>query len=176
MISREKKETVIADFRAQLEASQAVLIAENRGLTAAEMAQFRRDVRNGGGHVQVVKNTLAKIAMSDGVYQPLAEHLSGPLIFGASPDPAGLAKVFADTAKGNDKLNIRGGALAEGVLLDAAGVGKLASIPPREQLLAMLMSAMQAPTASFLRTLQAVPAGVVRALAAVRDKKQSEDK
>lgn len=170
MISREKKESVVKDFRERLSAAQAVVIAENRGLSAEDFAEFRRGVKSSGGQAQVVKNTLAKIAMTGGAFEPLSEGLNGPLIYGAGEDAAALAKAFAEGAKNHENLIIRGGALADGMLLDEAAIKKLASIPPREQLLAKLLGVLSAPAATLVRTLHAVPSGFVRALAAVRDK------
>ena len=171
MISRGKKETIVAETRAVLASSRALLVAENRGLSAAEIAAFRREVRGVGGRAQIVKNTLIKLAMTDTAYAPLGETLSGALIYGTGEDSAALAKVFADAAKNGDKLILRGGALAEGTILDSAGVGRLAAIPPRPQLLAMLLSALSAPIAGLGRTLNQLPAGLARTLAAVRDQK-----
>ena len=169
MISKEKKESIVADFRQRLAAAQALVIAENRGLSAEEFANFRREVRGCGGQVQVVKNTLAKIAMSGGAFAPLSDNLNGPLIYGAGEDAAALAKAFAEAAKNHDSLIIRGGALADGMLLDAAAVKNLATILPRPQLIAKLLGVLSAPSAALVQTLHALPTGLVRVLAAVRD-------
>lgn len=171
MIDRDKKETIVAEVRARFLTSPAVFVAENGGLSAAQMTAFRRDIRAGEGRAQVVKNTLAKRAIAGGPFAALDEFLSGPLIFGAAADVAATAKVFAETAKANDKFIIRGGALAEGVLLSAADIGRLAAIPPRPRLMAMLLGTMKAPVGGFARTLNEIPARFVRTLAAVREQK-----
>lgn len=171
MISRDKKEAVIAEVKSRFDTAAAVFIAENGGMTAAEMAALRRQIRAGGGRVQIIKNTLAKRAVSGGKYEGLGGMLSGALIYGDAEDPAAAAKIFADTAKANEKFILRGGALAEGVLLDAAAVSRLAAIPGRPQLLSSLLGAMQAPVSAFVRTLNEVPARFVRTVAAVRDSK-----
>lgn len=173
MISREKKETIIADAREKFNAAQAIFIAENAGLSAAEMTDLRARARAGGGRAQVIKNTLAKRAMEGGPFAALGDSLSGPLIFGAADEAAGLAKVFSDLARDNEKFVLRGGALAQGAPLDVAAIGKLASIPPRPLLLASLLSAMQGPASGLARTLNEVPSRFVRVLAAVRDAKDS---
>ena len=169
MISRDKKEAVVAEVKSRFDAAAAVFIAENGGLTAAEMAALRREVKAGGGCVRVIKNTLAKRAVAGGKYELLGGMLSGALIYGDAEDPAAAAKVFSNTAKANGKFILRGGALAEGVLLDAAAITRLAAIPGRPQLLAALLGAMQAPVGAFVRTLNEIPARFVRTVAAVRD-------
>ena len=175
MISRDKKETIVASTKARLAASQALLIAENGGLSVAEMTTFREELKSQGGQAQIVKNTLVKLAMEGSPYSPLGESLSGPLIFGTSEDPATLAKVFSNTAKGNEKFIIRGGALAEGLILNPADVGRLAAIPGRHQLMGMLVTTMAAPISGFMRTLNEVPSGFVRVLAAVLAQKTDKD-
>ena len=97
--------------------------------------------------------------------------MTGPLIYGMSPDPVATAKVLNEFAKSNDKLVIRGGALPNSVI-DAKEVKALATMPSREELIAKLLGTMQAPIATFVRTLNEVPSRFVRTLAAVNEKKQ----
>ena len=174
MIGKDRKNTIVAEARERFMASSAVFIAENAGLSAAQMTTFRREIREGDGRAQVIKNTLVKRAIADSPYSPLETFLSGPLIFGTATDIAATAKVFAQTAKNNERFVIRGGALADGVVLSAADIGRLASIPPRPELLATLLRTMQAPVSGFARTLNEIPSRFVRLLAAVRDQKAGE--
>jgi large subunit ribosomal protein L10 len=94
----------------------------------------------------------------------------GPLVFGISTDPVAAAKVLDDYAKSNEKFVIKAGAMPNQVM-NAKGVRTLASMPSREELLSKLLGTMQAPIAKFVRTLNQVPTGFVRGLAAVRDQK-----
>lgn len=158
-------------MKSRLAAAEAVVIAENTGLTAEEIAVFRASLKNGGGRAQVVKNTLAKLALANSRFESLGDRLSGPLIYGIGDDPALLSKAFFDASKANAKLIIRGGALADGSMLDATGIGRLAALPGRPQLLASLLCVMQAPTTALVRLLSEVPGGFVRTLAALRDAK-----
>lgn len=171
MLSRENKAQKITRFSACVEKSAALVVAENAGLTAQDMEALRRKMRDSGGSAQVVKNTLAKRVLAGGKFAALADSLSGALVYGAGEDPAKLAKVFADLARDNPKFTVRGGVLADKAAMDAAAVGALAKLPPREQLLAQLMGTMQAPVAKFVGTLSAVPGGFARALAALRDQR-----
>ncbi|MBE8158645.1 MAG: 50S ribosomal protein L10 [Betaproteobacteria bacterium] len=171
MISRDQKEALVAEIKNSFDAAAAVLVAENGGLTASEMAALRRKIKAGGGRARVIKNTLARRAAAGGKYEALAEMLSGALIYGDAADPTAVAKVFYDTAKANEKFILRGGMLAEGAVLDAIAIARLAAIPARPQLLAALLGTMRAPVSAFVRTLNEVPARFVRTLAAVRDNK-----
>jgi large subunit ribosomal protein L10 len=88
-----------------------------------------------------------------------------------SSDPVQCAKVLADFAKSNDKLALKGGAMPNSVL-ETDAVKALASMPSREALLATLMGTMQAPVATFVRTLNEVPGKFVRTVAALRDERE----
>ncbi len=162
-------------MKRRFDAAEAVFIAENGGLSAAEMAAFRREMKAGGGRAQVVKNTLAKRAFTGGKYESLAGSLSGALIFGDAEDPTAGAKAFSNAAKANDKFILRGGALAGGTPLDKAAIIRLAAIPGREQLLSNLLGAMRAPAAAAARTLNEIPARFARLIAILRDRKSGAD-
>ena len=90
----------------------------------------------------------------------------------ALPISVAPAKLIASFAKANDQLVVKGGAMPN-VVMDVAGVQALATMPSREELLAKLLGTMQAPVATFVRTLNEVPTKFVRGLAAVRDKQEA---
>lgn len=174
MITREEKTRKLAQFSASLAGAQALVVAENTGLTAAEMADLRAKLHACEGRAQVVKNTLATIALKEeGRFSGICDKLSGPLIYGVGADAAAVAKVFVDTAKGNPKLVIRGGVLPDAESMDGKNVAALAALPSREQLLTTLAATLQAPMTTFVRTLNQVPTGFARALSALRDKNAS---
>jgi large subunit ribosomal protein L10 len=80
---------------------------------------------------------------------------------------------LSDYAKANDKLVIKGGAMANQVM-SAKDVVRLALLPSREQLLAQLLGTMQAPVAKFVQTLNEVPGKFVRTLAAVHEQREQQ--
>ena len=169
-----RKREIVSALSVALSSAEAVVVAQNNGLTAGEMADLRDALRESGARARVVKNTLARRALIESPFAPLAERLSGPLIYGSGPDPAALAKAFRNLADENDRIILRGGALKTSAL-DAAGVSALADLPGREQLLAMLAGVMNAPASKLARTMNEVPARFARVLAAVRDAKAAED-
>jgi large subunit ribosomal protein L10 len=131
---------------------------------------LRAQARNSGVYLRVLKNTLVRRAVEGTPFSGLADVMVGPLVFGISSDPVSAAKVLNDFAKTNDKFIIKAGAMPNQVM-DIAGVQALASLPSRDELLAKLLGTMQAPVATFVRTLNEVPTKFVRGLAAVRDQK-----
>jgi large subunit ribosomal protein L10 len=170
-LNRDEKASVVTDFGAVLADSSVLVVAEYRGLEVGAMTELRRKARESGVRLRVLKNTLARRAMAGTPFASLSDHLAGPLIYGASKDPVAAAKVLNEFAKANDKLVIRAGALGSSVL-DANGVKALATMPSREELLSKLLGTMQAPVATFVRTLNEVPGRFVRVLDAVRQQKE----
>ena len=166
----EQKQAIVADLSARVATANAVVVAEYRGLKVGEITALRAKARASGVYLRVLKNTLARRAVADTPFAGLAEHMSGPLAYGMSSDPVAVAKLMHEFSKGNDKFVIKAGAMANYVM-SAKDVKSLASMPSREELLAKLLGTMQAPIATFVRTLNEVPGGFVRTLAAVRDQK-----
>ena len=104
-----------------------------------------------------MKNTLARRAVQGTQFEALGESMIGPLIYGISADPIASARVLNDFSKTKDALVIKAGSF-NGKTLDANGVKALASIPGRNELLAMLLGVMLAPVSSMARVLGAVAA------------------
>ena len=171
-LNLEEKKAVVAEVSEQVASAQAIVLAEYRGLEVGDMTQLRAQARKSGVYLRVLKNTLVRRAVDGTPFSGLANEMVGPLMFGISTDPVAAAKVLNDFAKANDKFVIKAGAMPNQVM-DAKGVQALASMPSREELLAKLLGTMQAPIAKFVRTLNEVPTGFVRGLAAVRDQKQA---
>ena len=168
-----EKQAVVAETSAEIAKAQSIIVAEYRGLEVGKITSLRKQAREGGVYLRVLKNTLARRAVEGTPFAGLADKMVGPLIYGISTDPVAAAKVLSAFAKDNDKLVVKGGAMANFVM-DANGVKALASMPSRDELIAKLMATMQAPIAQFVRTLNEVPSRLVRTLAAVRDQKEQQ--
>ena len=154
-LNRNEKAAVVAEVTAQVARSQTLALAEYRGLTVADLDKLRKIAREKGVYLHVLKNPLARRAVSGTPFEAAAEHMVGPLIYGFSEDAVAAAKVVADFAKTNDKLVIKAGAFA-GKALDANGVKALASIPSKEVLLSQLLGLMQSPISRTARVLAAL--------------------
>ncbi len=171
-LNREGKQAIVEEISAQVAKAQGIVIAEYRGLTVGAMTNLRRQARESGVYLKVLKNTLARRAVQGTSFEALTEKLVGPLIYGISADPVATAKVLNEFARTNENFVIKGGALPMAVI-SAAEVKTLATMPSREELLSKLMGTMQAPIQKFVSTLNEVPARVVRTVAAVRDQKEA---
>ena len=170
-LNREEKAAVVAEVSAEVAKAQSIVVAEYRGLEVGAITALRKQAREQGVYLRVLKNTLARRAVTGTPFEKLSDQMVGPLIYGLSTDPVAAAKVLNAFAKDNDKLVLKAGAMPNTVL-DANGVKALATMPSRDELLAKLLGTMQAPIATFVRTLNEVPGRFVRTMAAVRDQKE----
>ena len=154
-LNRNEKQTVVTDVAAQVARSQTLALAEYRGMTVAHLDVLRRQAREKGVYLHVLKNTLARRAVKGTPFEVASDAMVGPLIYGFSEDAVAAAKVVSDFAKTNDKLVIKAGAYA-GKMLDAKGVQSLASIPTKEVLLSQLLGLMMSPISRMARVLAAL--------------------
>jgi large subunit ribosomal protein L10 len=154
-LNRNEKAAVVTDVAAQVARSQTLALAEYRGLTVEHLNVLRRQARDKGVYLHVLKNTLARRAVAGTPFEVASGAMVGPLIYGFSEDAVAAAKVIADFAKGNDKLIVKAGAYA-GKALDANGVKALAAIPSKEVLLSQLLGLMQSPVSRMARVLAAI--------------------
>ena len=154
-LNRNEKAAVVADVSAQAAKSQTLALAQYRGLTVEHLNKLRREAREKGVYLHVLKNTLARRAVAGTPFEVASESMAGPLIYGFSEDAVGAAKVIADFAKTNDKLVIIGGAYA-GKSLDANGVKALAAIPSREVLISQIAGLLKSPIQRFAAVLAAL--------------------
>ena len=154
-LNRNEKAAVVADVSAQAAKSQTLALAEYRGLTVEHLNKLRKDAREKGVYLHVLKNTLARRAVAGTPFEVASEGMVGPLIYGFSEDAVAAAKVISDFAKGNDKLIVKGGAYA-GKALNADGVKALAAIPSREVLIAQVAGLLMSPIQRLAVVLGAV--------------------
>lgn len=172
-LNLEDKKTLVAEVAAVAARAQSAVAAEYRGLSVAQLTELRSKARAAGVYVRVVKNSLARRAVAGTSFECLSPVLKGPLVLAFSQeDPGAAARVFKAFSKDNEKLVPTAVSLS-GQLLGAKDLDRVATLPTREQALAILMGVMRAPIQKLAGTLAATPSKLVRTLAAVRDQKQA---
>jgi large subunit ribosomal protein L10 len=149
------KVAVVDDLVAQAAKSQTMVLAEYRGITVADMTKLRRQARANDVYLRVLKNNLARRAVTGSPFEVAGDHMVGPLIYSFSADAVAAAKIINDFAKTNDKLVIKAGAY-NGKLLGKDAVIQLANIPSKEVLLAQICGLLNSPISRFARVLGAV--------------------
>jgi large subunit ribosomal protein L10 len=169
MPTEAKRETV-AELREQLSRSTTLIVSEYRGLTVKEIADIRRSLRKQDVTYRVVKNRLMRIAAADTLGEALDPFLSGPTAIAFGTDEGATAKAVIDTMKPYRQVRITGGVLGRRAV-DADGVTRLASLPPRDVLLSQVAGAFAAPLATVAGLFEAPlrdVAGLISALEAKR--------
>jgi large subunit ribosomal protein L10 len=170
---RAHKVEVVDEVKTRVGAATASIVSEYRGLTTAELADLRGALAAVGGDYRIFKNTLVRLAIDGGEYQPLSEYLNGPtaLTF-VQGDISSVAKALRDFSRNNPLLVIKGG-LADGSLLSPGDLAALADLPPREVLLARLAGALAAPMQQMAGLLQALPRNMAYGLSALIEQRQA---
>jgi large subunit ribosomal protein L10 len=173
-IGLKEKQAIVADVNETASKALSAVMADYRGVTVDDMTTLRKQARDAGVQVRVIRNTLARRAFEGTDFECMNEALLGPNIMAFSlEDPGAGARVFKDFAKENEAFEIKALSVG-GKLLPAEQIDALAKLPTRDEALAMLMAVMQAPVTKLVRTLNDVPGKVTRVVAAVRDQKQEE--
>lgn len=168
----EDKKALVAEVNEVASRALSAVAAEYRGLSAGKFDILRSKARESGIYLHVVKNTLAKRALKGTEFECMSDALVGPLVLGFSlDDPGAVGRVIKDFAKDNDKLVVKAVSIG-GQLYGSKDIDRLASLPSKEQALAMLMGVMKAPVEKFVRTLAEPTAKFVRTVKAVADAKQ----
>jgi large subunit ribosomal protein L10 len=152
-ISKERKKEIIAEYTAWIKRSQAMIVAEYKGLPMAEMDVLRSKMRDAGGEFHVVKNTLGQLAIKEAGL-PLPEKLfEGSTAIGfAFEDAPAAAKLLSEYVRTSEFLKIKGGYLGTQVM-DSAQVKSLADLPPLPVVRAQLLGTLLAPASRIARTL-----------------------
>lgn len=172
----EDKKVIIDEVNVVARESVSAIGAEYRGLSVAQMTELRKSARDANIYVRVVRNTLARIAMTGTRFECLKASLKGPLVLAFSKDdPGAPARLMKDFAKKYENLKVQLIAI-DGQIIDVKRLDHVANLPTKDQAIAQLMSVMKAPIQKLVGTLAAPHTKLVRTLLAVKDQKQSEAK
>lgn len=164
-MDRGEKRELVARLNDQWKTSGVIVVAHYKGMTVAQMTDFRKRVKDAGGVVKVTKNRLAKLAVKGADVESISDLLQGQTCVAYSEDPISAARVSVRYARENDKLVILGGAMGK-TRLDDSAVKALADLPSLDELRAILVGLLQAPAAKIARILNEPGAMLARVLAA----------
>jgi len=166
-----EKEATVAELAEQVRASQGILLADYRGLTATQINALRGRLRSLGAQMAVVKNRLLRRAVQDTAAGGIAEHLTGPTAAAfCEGDPTPVARALADAAREFPVLEIKGGYIP-GRVLSANEVAVLARVPSREVLLSQVLAGLNGPVTGLVVTLNGILSQFVFTLQAIADQK-----
>ncbi|MCE7986272.1 MAG: 50S ribosomal protein L10 [Caldilinea sp. CFX5] len=171
-ITREKKEELVARYRDALDGASAVVFTNYKGLTVAQLRSLRNKLKEQNATCIVVKNKLFKIALGEKGFAQPDELLNGTnaVIFVGEDIGKGVT-ALKDWIKDAKVLEIRG-ALLEKSVLNAAQAETLSDLPTKEQTLAMVLGAINAPASALVRMISGPGASLVRVINARVEQQQ----
>ena len=173
----EIKQQVVVEIAEKIKAAQSVVVVDYKGLTVEEVTALRAKFRAGNVDYVVYKNTLVRRALAELNITGMDELLQGPSAFAFSMgDAVAGAKIIKEYIDANKRetMTIKAG-IVDGVVVDVAAVKALASLPPKEVLLAKLMGSLNAPITGFVGVLSATLRSLVYAVDAIRKQKAGEE-
>ena len=156
-MDRSEKEQLVSSLRQDLSASNLLIVAQQTGLTVAQVSDLRRQMREAGAQYRVAKNTLARLAIAGTENEPITSFLTGPTALAYSKDPVAAAKVTIKFSNTNDKFKVVAGAL-NGRILNPKEIENLSKLPSLDELRSKIIGVISTPATRIAGVLQA-PAG-----------------
>ena len=172
--TREHKANLVKSLSENMSQAKASFLVDYKGMDVEQVTILRKKLREVNAEMKVVRNTLAKRALSEHevVSQVLADHLVGTNAFVfAFEEASGAAKAIADFTKEVEHFKFKFGIMGE-TPLDESRLKYLSTLPGKNELRAKLLGTFQAPMSQFVRVLNAVPGGFLNLLSAYRDQKE----
>ncbi len=166
-LSQEKKQAIVENLVELLSESKITVMAEYTGLTVKEAQELRIKARENGTTLVIVKNRLAKVAISqvDSLKDTDTSSLQGQLMYAFNPgDEVAPAQVLANFAKEHPSIVLKGAIDSSGELMDEAQVNQLASLPSKDALRGQLVGTIAAPLSGMLNVLSGNMRGLVNVL------------
>lgn len=163
---RLEKELSVAQVKEALQNAKSVVLADNKGMTVAQVTKLRKELRDAGVSVKVAKNTMIRIAANDLGIEGLDPYLHGTttLAFSHADEATAAKKIREFFAKDKDPKFVVKAGILEGKVLNAEGVKALADLPSREVLLSQLLGGIQAPLVGVAGVINGLLSGFAYAL------------
>ncbi len=169
----EQKKAVVGEISEVAQGALSSVVADNCGMTAAEITELRAMAREAGVTVRVAKNTLIKKAVEGTEFECLNSVLTGPTVLTFSiEEPNAAARVLRKFCKDKESIKVKAIAL-NGELFDASRLAEVASLPSKDEALAQLLRVMNGPVTKLARTLVEFPSQVARVVNAIKDQKEA---
>ncbi len=170
-MNRTEKAAIIEQIKAKAESAGIAVVTDFKGMPVEEMTRFRVKLREAGGELVIVKNTLARIALTGGKHDAIKDkfHENCAMALGIK-DPVALAKAVTEFARTSKTLVVRHGSL-EGKFMTAEQIDALSKLPGKQELLARALGTMNAVPTNFVSLFANMIRGMLYALKAIEEKK-----
>ena len=166
-----RNQEMMANIKADLEGVNAVWVVDACGLTVKEVEALRRAIRESGAIMKVYKNTIMQKALAELDLVNMDDILSGPSAFVfCEGDVAAAAKAVTEFAKENETLEVKGG-MMDNAFVTAEEIDAIASLPPKEVLIAQIAGAISGVARGLAVCINGVPSGLARQIQQIADQK-----
>jgi large subunit ribosomal protein L10 len=171
MKTRETKQKDLAALQESLQNSKSAVLVSFSGLTVSKDQEFRNSIREAGASYQVVKNTLARIAVKGTQFEDATEHFKGvTAIAWTQNDPVVLSKAVSKFLKDNaDVYNYKTG-VVDGKVIDFAQLQTIANLPSKEELMSKLLFVINSAATGIVSVINAVPRNLAIVIKQIGDK------
>jgi large subunit ribosomal protein L10 len=171
-MAKKEKELLVEQLSEKLKNNNGVVVTEYQGLTVAEITELRNKLRVQKCEYKVVKNTFSRKALEKIGLNEFAKYFEGPIAIAIeNGDPVEASKILVDFAKEHEKLKLKAGVMGAKTLT-VADIKAIATLPPREVLLAQVLGTLQSPITGFVNVLNAVLVNFVSTLDQIRKQKE----
>ena len=168
----EQKQEIVSQVSAAAAGALSAVLVDYRGLTVGDLTDLRRQARESGVTLRVVRNSLLKRAVVGTDFECLSDAAVGPTMLALSQeDPGAAARLLKEAVIQYEALDVKVVSIG-GRIYPAEDIDRVASLPTRAEAIAQLLAVLQAPLAGLARTLNDVPAKLARTLGAIRDQKE----
>ena len=170
------KKVAVEELQEVANKAISAVAADYHGTSVSELTTLRKEARESEVHLKVIRNTLAKKALSDTKFSCFEDLLVGPtmLAFSVGDDPTSAAKLVNKFIKVNKNFTVKGISLGD-TLLELSKLSALANMPSREQALSQMAGLLNAPMNQFVSILNQVPSTLVRTLQAIKEQKDQAE-
>lgn len=171
MQTKAQKKELVKNLAEKIKSSKAVVFSDFKGFSVKDMMALRKDLREKGIDMKVLKKTLLSIALKDAGIELDARKMEGQIaVVVSQDDEVEAAKIIAKVAKANENIKIVGGLLGKEVLSQEE-VTALSKLPSKEELLAKLVGTLNAPISGFVNVMAGNLRGLVQVLKAIGEQK-----
>jgi len=169
-MNKQEKTSEVEELSEKFGRAGMALVSEYQGMTAGQATELRKRLRAVRGELRVAKNTLVRRAIQGTPFTALDDNLTGPVgVILSFEDPVAVAKTVTSFKEAGDKLKLRSGVLA-GKAISPAEVQALATLPPKEIIMAQLLGLLQAPASQLVRLLNEPGSALARVIDAIGKK------
>ncbi|MBM3256054.1 MAG: 50S ribosomal protein L10 [Candidatus Moranbacteria bacterium] len=176
MLTKLQKEQLVKELKEQMDQSKVVVMANFHGLTIGDMSDLKKEIREAGGRMQVIKKTLVNIALKERGIDFDTRKFAGPLVFIFGPEETAIPRKIWGFSRKNENLKVEGGILLclpagrQDEIVAKSDIEALAKLPSKEELLGKIVSTIQEPVSGFVNVLAGPVRSFVQVMKAIAEK------